>query len=256
MRISVFIIAKNEEARINRAINSVIGWVDEVIVIDSNSTDNTADISKSLGARVINNHWSGYVAQKIFGEQQCRNDWILNIDADEEVSEELKKEIQQSACEYKAYYIDIVNIHRCTNKPQYDTHYHSAIRFYNRHYASFNNRTKDSLYHDTVILNEGVMAGKINSKIWHRSITSIEQAIAKLNNFTSIQAKEMLANKRNPNKIRLILEFFISFLKAYIIRRYFLYGIPGFSDSIIFAFSRYIRLAKAYELFLDEDGST
>jgi glycosyltransferase involved in cell wall biosynthesis len=96
--ISVFIIAKNEADRINKPILSVIDWVDEVIVIDSGSTDGTQELAKTLGAKVIYNEWQGYGQQKIFGEKQCRNKWLLNIDADEEISPELAEEIQEIFC--------------------------------------------------------------------------------------------------------------------------------------------------------------
>ncbi len=84
--LSVFIIARDEADRIARPIESVIGWVDEVIVIDSGSTDETVAVAEQLGARVIRNDWPGYGPQKRFGEDQCRNDWLLNLDADEEVT--------------------------------------------------------------------------------------------------------------------------------------------------------------------------
>ena len=93
--LSVFIIAKDEEDRIPESIKSVIDWADEVIVIDSGSKDKTVAISEEFGASVIYNEWNGYGPQKVFGEGKCRNDWILNIDADEAISPKLKEEIQQ-----------------------------------------------------------------------------------------------------------------------------------------------------------------
>src|SRR5437868_420179 len=93
--ISCFIIAKNEADRVGTAIRSVIDWVDEVIVVENDSHDGTASVAQSLGARVISHPWQGYGLQKRFGEEQCRNDWLLNIDADEEVSAELAEEIRR-----------------------------------------------------------------------------------------------------------------------------------------------------------------
>ena len=93
LAISCFIITKNEEDRIEKAILSVIDLVDEIIVIDSGSIDKTEKLSKNLGAKFIFNAWKGFGPQKRFGEDQCKNDWILNLDADEYLSEEIKKEI-------------------------------------------------------------------------------------------------------------------------------------------------------------------
>jgi glycosyltransferase involved in cell wall biosynthesis len=92
--LSAFIIAKNEADRIPAAIKSVVGWVDEVIVIDSGSEDETVAVAESLGARVVFNEWPGYGLQKRFGEDQCRNDWLLNLDADEEITSALAAEIK------------------------------------------------------------------------------------------------------------------------------------------------------------------
>jgi glycosyltransferase involved in cell wall biosynthesis len=91
--VSVFIITRDEEERLHFAINSVKGWVDEVLVIDSGSTDKTCEIAEKLGAKVTYNEWKGYGQQKIFGENLCRNKWVLNIDADEEITDEVKNNI-------------------------------------------------------------------------------------------------------------------------------------------------------------------
>jgi glycosyltransferase involved in cell wall biosynthesis len=85
---SCFIIAKNEARRIGEVIASVRDLADEVIVIDSGSTDGTQQIAQDLGARVIFNEWPGFGPQKRFGEDQCRNDWVLNLDGDEVLSDE------------------------------------------------------------------------------------------------------------------------------------------------------------------------
>ena len=87
------IIAKNEVDRIARAIESVRGLVDEILIIDSGSTDGTQALAESLGARVVFNEWVGYGQQKRFAEDQARNDWILNLDADEWLSDQLRAEL-------------------------------------------------------------------------------------------------------------------------------------------------------------------
>ena len=94
--ISCFIIAKNEADRISKTIESVIDIVDEVIVIDSGSTDGTQNLAKELGCKVFFNKWSGYGPQKRFGEDCTKNEWLLNLDADEYLSHEIKSEILQT----------------------------------------------------------------------------------------------------------------------------------------------------------------
>lgn len=93
--ISVFIIAKNEEDRIFSVINAVKDFAEEILVIDSYSDDNTVKIAENAGAKVVQNKWNGYGPQKVFGENLCKNKWILNIDADEEVTKDLALEIKK-----------------------------------------------------------------------------------------------------------------------------------------------------------------
>ncbi len=88
--LSVFIIAKNEADRIGATIRAVRDLTDDVVVIDSGSTDGPKAVAEGLGARVIFNAWPGYGLQKRFGEEQCRHEWLLNIDADEELSPTLR----------------------------------------------------------------------------------------------------------------------------------------------------------------------
>mgnify|MGYP001588823310 CR=1 FL=1 len=91
--IAATIITLNEEQNLPRCLES-LRWVDEIIVVDTNSADRTQDIAKSFGARVINEKWRGYGAQKNFAMEQCKSDWVLNIDADETVTPELRAEIE------------------------------------------------------------------------------------------------------------------------------------------------------------------
>ena len=92
--LSVFMIAKNEEDRIGRAIKSVIDWVDEVIIVDSGSIDKTVKIAETLGAKTSHKDWQGFGRQKRYGESLCRNDWVLNMDADEVITPSLQTAIK------------------------------------------------------------------------------------------------------------------------------------------------------------------
>ena len=93
MKISATIITFNEESNIKAACESV-AWADEVVVVDSNSTDRTRELAESCGARVITNAWPGFGAQKQFAVDQAQHEWIFSLDADERVSDELKQSIQ------------------------------------------------------------------------------------------------------------------------------------------------------------------
>jgi glycosyltransferase involved in cell wall biosynthesis len=254
LKISAFIITKNEAHRVAAAINSVKNIVEEVIVIDSGSTDDTVAIAEKLGAKVVFNEWPGYVKQKSFGEKLCKNDWVLNIDADEELTEDLQREIKQRFSsdnyeEYKAYDINFVILHRNDKKARVLAPANRFIRLYNRKFCSFSNTTKTTT-HDAVTFNPDAKDIRVlgfKAHAYHRSGTSIEQLINKANFYSSEQAKDMISIGRRPSYLRIAFELPLCFLKAFIIRRYFVFGFDGFVDSIIFAFARFARLAKTRE---------
>lgn len=257
-KISAFIIAKNEAQRIATAIESVKDIADEVIVIDSGSADDTVKIAQKLGAKVVFNEWPGYVRQKSFGEQLCKHDWVLNIDADEEFTKELQEEVREifnsnDYDNYKAYDVNFVILHRKDKKARFLAPANRYIRIYNRKFCSFSN-TKNFTTHDSVKFNENINdidshIFKLKHPAYHRSGTSIEQLINKANFYSGEQAKDMLLIGRKPSSLRVICELPLCFLKAFIKRRYFVFGMDGFVDSVIFAFARFARLAKTRESF-------
>ncbi len=258
INISAFIITKNEASRVAKAINSVKDIAEEIIVVDSGSVDDTVSIAERLGAKVIFNEWPGYVKQKSFAESLCKNNWVLNIDADEELTQELQAEIKQifnsaKYNEYKAYEINFITIHRYDQKARMFAPSNGFIRLYDRNFCSFSN-TKNATTHDTVTFNTPTKANKnlvykFKNHGYHRSAVSIEQLINKGNFYSTEQAKDLVIQGRFPSRIRIAFELPLFFLKVFIIRRYIIFGFDGFVDSIIFAFTRFVRLAKTRELY-------
>ena len=254
-KISAFIITKNEEKRITKAIESIKDLVEEIIVVDSGSTDDTVNIAKKLGANVVHNDWPGYAQQKAFAESLCTNPWVLNIDADEELSVPLRNEIayifaSEVQDQYKGYSINFVIMHRSDIKPRWLAPSNRFIRLYNRNFISFGNITKFST-RDAVSFNKGVSEKgaiyNLHNPAFHYSGVSLEQLVAKANFYSSEQARDMMQNKRVPSKLRVCTEFFVCFLKSFFIRRYFIFGYNGFVDSVVFAFARFLRMAKSRE---------
>lgn len=250
--LSVFIIAKNEADRIAPIIDAVKNIADEILVIDSGSLDNTCEVAKQAGARVIFNEWQGYGQQKIFGESQCRNDWILNIDADEEVSPELALELvaifqnnyQKSFCGFR---VKIVNKFRFERKPHKLAYYYNQLRLYNRNFGGF----KNSTIHDSVEIRSGnAKIGQLKNIIYHQSFRSFEHWIEKINSYSSMQAKDALAKGKNVSWLKIFLTPILAFFKAYFVRRYFIYGLNGLVYSALFAFSRFAKAIKTHEIFL------
>lgn len=249
--ISVFIIAKNEADRIPTAIASVCDWVDEVIVIDSGSDDATLAVSQQLGANALFRAWSGYGPQKVFGETQCRNDWLLNIDADEEVSPELRAEIaalfSNREPECAAYRLPILPLYTFQPHAHPWTAHHHPVRLYRKSHAGF----KDSAVHDSVVVRGG-NTGRLRGMLWHRSFRSLSHHVDKVNFYSSAQAEDLFNKGRNPSLLALLLAPPLAFLKSYLLRREFVNGVDGIVISYMYAFQRFIRLAKARERFQTE----
>lgn len=251
--ISVFIIAKNEADRISHTLKSVVGIFDEVIVIDSGSQDNTVQICEEFGVKVVFNKWQGYGQQKVFSESLCKNKWLLNLDADEELSEKLQNEIkelfQNSQPKYDAYRLNIKLQSRFASKPSLFAPSNSPIRLYNKQVAGFKNNS----VHDSVIFKgkQGSIR-KLKGTVNHRSFRGYAHAVAKINNYTTMQAENMVAKNKKISNIRLIFEPPLTFCKAYFLRRYIFLGVDGIFESFLYAFSRTLKIAKTKELYKEK----
>ncbi len=255
--ISVFIITKNEEELISKAINSVISFVDEIIVVDSGSEDQTVHIATKLGARVVFNRWDGFVRQKIFAEGLCKNKWILNIDADEELSLLFKNALLEifgaGDPDRKAYICQMVMVHRLDGIVRAFAPKTKAIRLYHADYAGFKFGDLSSNCHDSVLVKNQIMLGEIKAPILHRSVRSIEQYLSKANYYTSLQAQELFDKSRKVNILRLLSEPFSCFLKYYFLRRYCVFGVNGLVDAMIYSFTKFVRLAKLREKYVSRE---
>ncbi|MBG6209527.1 glycosyltransferase involved in cell wall biosynthesis [Labrenzia sp. EL_126] len=246
--LSAFIIARNEADRISRPIRSVIDWVDEVIVIDSGSTDDTIAVAEKLGARIVHKDWQGYGPQKRCGEDQCRNDWLLNLDADEEVTENLATEIRakfsdNSYRDADGWRIMIRDMYAHETEPAPWAYGYNQIRLYDRRKGRFS----DSSVHDTVRPVDGATIANLSGIMAHRSIRSLDFQVGKYNRYSGMQVEDMRTRDRKLPRSRLLTEFPVSFFKAYFVRKYRKYGWWGFILSMNYAHARFLRIAKAYE---------
>lgn len=244
--ISAFIIARNEADRIGRAINSVKELAAEVIVVDSGSTDDTLAVAQGLGAKTFFNAWPGYGLQKRFAEDQCAHRWLLNIDADEEVTLALADEIRnlfaRGVPEMGGYVIRICDLLPGEEKLAPGVHTNYVLRLYDREKGRFS----ESPVHDSVILREG-MTQLLKYPVLHRSFRSLAHAIDKMNAYTDVQAANLLRKGLRFPMLRLITEFPMAFFKDYILRGYIFRGRRGFVNSVLYGFTRFVRIAKYLE---------
>lgn len=252
--LSVFIITKNEEERIGAAVASVAAWVAEVIVVDSGSTDETLAIAGESGAtKILHHDWQGYGQQKRFAEDACAHDWLLNIDADEVVSPELRAQIcdlfaDGKSPELDGYFFPIRFRFAHEKKSHPWAYANSPVRLYDRRRARF----REHSVHDSVVpLDEtNWRKGKLSGEVFHLSFLDLGHFTEKLNNYSTMQAEDMWRKGRKPNALRVLAEPFWAFFKGYVLRRHFVHGLHGVSYSVNFAANRMMRFAKARELFL------
>lgn len=244
--VSVFIIAHNEADRIALTIDSVRGFADEVIVIDSGSTDDTVARAEKLGARVLFNAWNGYGLQKRFGEEQCRNRWLLNLDADEEITPALATEIRALFASGEpplaGYILRIRDLLPGETQLAPLAHTNYAVRLYNRDKARFS----DSPVHDTVQIMQGDTR-MLDAPVLHRSFRNIAHALEKMNYYTTMQADNLRRKGMKFPMLRLLTEFPVAFFKGYILRGYIMRGRRGLIYAVIYAFTRFVRIAKYLE---------
>jgi glycosyltransferase involved in cell wall biosynthesis len=241
MKISATIITCNEERNIARAIES-LRCCDEILVLDSGSTDRTVEIAQKLDARVIESTWSGYAKQKNLAASQAANDWILSLDADEALSEALEGEIWQlrkNGPEYDAYTMP--------RMAQYLGRWilHSGwypdrkIRLYNRKRATW----VGEFVHETVKF-EGTV-GHLKSNILHYTYESLSEHLRTLDRYTTLAAEEVVARKAPVGWQKLIVEPGWTFLRTYLFQLGFLDGLEGLMIANMAAMYTFLKYAKA-----------
>lgn len=245
--ISIFFIAKDEADRIGDSIRAIRHLSDDIVLVDSGSTDGTQAIAEELGARVIYNAWPGFGPQKRFAEEQCRYEWLLNLDADEVVPPVLAEEIEklftsgEPAC--KAYRIAIAEIFPGEAEPHPWAYSLSPVRLYHKDAG----RYSSSIVHDRVELGAGTRTAKLKSRIHHRSVRSLGAQIEKLNKYTEQQALDLENRGVVIPTWRVYAELPAAFIKAFIGRRHFVRGTYGFLTAMNYAIARHLRMAKHYE---------
>lgn len=246
--LSIFIIARDEADRIGDTIRSARGLTDDLVLVDSGSQDDTVVIASDLGARTLHRDWEGYGPQKRFAEEQCRHDWMLNIDADEVVSPRLAAELRTlfgrpGGPDQDGYRIGIAEIFPGEGKPHPLAYTLRPVRLYRRSRG----RYSASPVHDRVDMTPDARIGSLSGLLHHFSVRSLGDQIAKLNRYSDQQADDLAARGVAIPTWRLFVEFPAAFWKAYVGRRHAARGVYGFLTAMNYAISRHMRMAKHYE---------
>lgn len=247
IKLSVYIITFNEEQRLERTIKAASKVADEIVVVDSGSTDKTLDIAKKHKAKIVYHKWETYCKQKSFAERECANDWVLMLDADEVLSDDLIKEIKHLKAvepQFKAYKVKICNMFLQDKKPRLFAQRFNVVRLYNRQFAHM---PPDLYNKDRIKVKDGEPIGQLQGKIHHYCFFSLEQATSKYNLHSSELVNTAVAEERRFSRLRLYTEFPRQFLHYYFGKRYCLLGTQGFIQAMFLANFRFLKIAKWFE---------
>jgi len=224
LRISATIITLNEAANLPRAL-AKLSFVDQVVVVDSGSTDSTVAIAHAAGAVVVERPWSGYADQKNSAAQTADNDWILALDADEELSDDLAHEIQalQAAGPGTASGFDFPRKARYLGQWIEHSGWYPdrKVRLYDRRKA----RWVGDYVHESVVVDGPV--GHLQGDLLHHTCDSYSEHLRTLNRYTTLAAREMRAQGRRPGLPRLLLSPPWAFFRSFILQQGFLDGLRG-----------------------------
>ncbi len=241
MKITATIITLNEERNIARAIES-LRCADEILIVDSGSTDRTVELAQNLGARIIEANWRGYSAQKNWAAEQASNEWVLSLDADEALSEALEAEIwnlKKTGPQYDAY--TMPRLARYLGRWILHSGWYPdrKIRLYRRDKASF----VGDFVHESVNVKGRV--GALENNILHFTCESLSEHMKTLDRYTTLAAQELAARKVNVPMATLIADPAWTFFKTYVLQRGFLDGPEGLTIAHMAAFYTFLKFSKA-----------
>jgi glycosyltransferase involved in cell wall biosynthesis len=244
--LSVVIISFNEEENIGRCIDSVRKIADEIIVVDSFSTDRTREIAIQKGAIVKQEQFRGYIEQKNAALKLASHDFTLSIDADEILDEKLANSI---AAEKQQFRARAYSMNRCANYCgkfiRHGLWYpDTKVRLFDKRIASWGGTNP----HDKIELNENVNIQHLLGDILHYSYNSIEEHMVQSNNFTTISAASMYEKGQKSNWIKILVNPFWTFVHGYLIRLGFLDGFYGFVIAINSTHQTFLKYVKLYRL--------
>ncbi|MBI2712369.1 MAG: glycosyltransferase family 2 protein [Bdellovibrio sp.] len=245
--LSVTIITLNEESKIAKAIQSV-SWADDILIVDSGSSDRTLEIAKQNGARVLVNPWTGYGQQKNFAQSHAKFPWVLNIDADEWVSKDLASEIRAhlDSLSTEPVHPTGFQIPRKTfylgrwikHGGWYPNYLH---RLTHRDFAKW---TEPEVHEKLEVHGETV---RLKNPLNHDAFDTIADQILTNLKFARLGSKDLVWRGQQPSIFKLLFKPLWKFIETFFLKRGFLDGLPGFIISINAAHSMFLKYAFLFE---------
>ncbi|MFL6281341.1 MAG: glycosyltransferase family 2 protein [Vicinamibacterales bacterium] len=244
MKLTVTVITRDEAANIAAALQSV-AWADEIIVVDSHSTDETASIARALATRVEIREWPGYSAQKNYAASLASHDWILSLDADERVTPELAEEIREllrkgpAECGYRiprvTWYLG-----RWIRSTDWYPDY--QLRLYDRRSSRWNGRR----VHESVESDRP--PGRLRHELQHYAYRDLSHHLATIDTYTSLAAEQWLSEGRRTGAVEMFFHPRFAFIRNYLLRGGFRDGAAGLLVSRMNAYYVFLKFAKLWEL--------
>ncbi|MDR2039367.1 MAG: glycosyltransferase family 2 protein [Bacteroidales bacterium] len=252
MNLSVGIITYNEEKDLPRTLNAVKDIADEIVIVDNGSTDKTPEIAASFNAKLFTEKWKGYGEQKNSVIDKCHGKWILLIDADEEITPQLKKKIQEiisgDSTKHKVYKIRFTTV--CFGKRirhgGWSNFY--RVRLFNNGAGRYDHKQ----VHETFITEESI--GRIKEMILHYTYTNLEDYFDKFNAYTSKMAVQYFNKGKKKSIPGICIGSIFRFFKMYILKLGFLDGYEGYLLSRISSMYVLVKYSKLRELKNKDSG--
>ena len=246
-KISVCIVTYNEEKNILDCLKS-IEWADEIIIVDSFSTDKTMEICRKFTDKIFQRQWAGYIDQKNFALQQTRHRWVLFLDADERLSpmlaEEIQKEISSDPNRWSGFSFPrhVYYLGRWINHGGWYPDY--KVRLFRKDKGYFGGEEP----HDKAIIKGQIK--RLKNDMWHFTYRDLSHHLQTINKFSTAAAEQQQTRGKKEKLLlfKLIFKPIVKFLENYILKRGFLDGWPGFVISVFTSFYIFMKYAKYWEL--------
>ncbi|MFI5187001.1 MAG: glycosyltransferase family 2 protein [Chitinophagales bacterium] len=244
-KLSVVIICKNEETEIGRCLRSLDGLTDDIVVLDNGSVDDTKNIIREAGVRLVEEKWEGFGKTKNKATKFAKYDWVLNLDADESVDEELKKSILNLSLsnEDEAYEIKFKNFFGKKYLRFGEWGGDKHVRLFNRNKVKWD----EAEVHEGLTLSPDIKIKKLNGFILHYTVNTVAEYADKVVTYASLSAEKYAEQGKRSSWLKISMAPAFAFLKYYIFKLGFLDGTEGFICARMtsyYTFLKYARLLK------------
>lgn len=241
--LSIIIITKNEEFHIAQCLESV-KWAEEIIVLDSGSTDKTVEICKQFTSHVFETDWQGFGIQKQRALEKATGNWVLSLDADETISLQLRAEIETAmqSSEFNGYKIPFLSNY-CGKQIKHSGWYPDYhLRLFRKDAGKFSN----DVVHEKIFIQGQI--GFLKSPVLHDSYTDLNEVLVKINHYSSLQAQKLFERSATSSLSKAIFRALWKFIQTYLVKAGFLDGKHGLMLAISSAEGVYYKYLKLLEL--------